>query len=92
MALIAAQKQQEAAKIEAEAKIAIANSEAEAARIKAESEAEVIRIKAEAEAKANKEIAASLTPEFIEKIKYEQWNGQLPTVTGDTTPILTIDP
>lgn len=82
VALIEAQKKQDAAKIEAEAKIAIAESEAEAARIKAESDAEVTRIKAEAEAKANKEIAASLTPEFIEKIKYEQWDGALPNVTG----------
>ncbi len=92
VALIAAQKQQEAAKIEAEAKIAIAEAEAEAARIKAEADAEVTRIKAEAEAEANREIAASLTPEFIEKIKYEQWNGQLPTVTGDATPFITLDP
>lgn len=36
----------------------------------------------EAEADANAQIAASLTPELIEKIKYEKWNGELPTVSG----------
>lgn len=47
-----------------------------------DSEAEVVRIAAEAEAAANQKIAASLTPELIEKIKYEQWDGKLPGVTG----------
>lgn len=46
---------------------------------------------AEAEADANRKIAASLTNELIEKIKYEQWNGELPTVTG-STPIISLEP
>ena len=29
--------------------------------------------------------------ELIEKIKYEQWNGELPTVTG-STPIISLEP
>lgn len=45
-------------------------------------DAEVVRIAAEAEAQANREIASSLTPELIEKIKYEQWDGKMPTVSG----------
>ena len=32
----------------------------------------------------------SLTPELIEKIKYEQWNGELPKVQGDTATIVDI--
>ena len=40
---------------------------------------------------ANRKIAASLTNELIEKIKYEQWNGELPTVTG-STPIISLEP
>lgn len=39
-------------------------------------------IGAEAEADANAQIAASLTPELIDKIMYEKWNGELPTVSG----------
>lgn len=53
--------------------------------------AEAMRIAAEAEADANRKIAASLTDELIEKIKYEQWNGELPTVTGSTS-IVSIEP
>lgn len=52
--------------------------------------AEVTRIEAEAEAQANREIAASLTPNLIEKIKYERWNGELPTVSGSGA-IVSID-
>ena len=50
-----------------------------------------MRIAAEAEADANRKIAASLTDELIEKIKYEQWNGELPAVTGSTS-IVSIEP
>ena len=49
---------------------------------KAEAKAEATRIAAEAEADANAQIAASLTPELIDKIMYEKWNGELPTVSG----------
>ena len=63
-----------------------AEAEAEAAVIKAESKAEAVRIAADAEAEANKKIAESLTPELIEKIKYETWseawNGVLPVISG----------
>lgn len=50
--------------------------------VKANADAEVLRIAAEAEAEANRVIAASLTSELIEKIKYEQWDGKMPTVSG----------
>lgn len=56
----------------------------------ANAEAETLRIAAETEAEANREIAASLTPELIEKIKYEKWSGNLPQVTGGT-PIISLD-
>jgi|SRR5579862_1514501 len=48
----------------------------------ANGEAESIRIKAEAQAKANDLIAKSLTPEVIQSIALEKWNGVLPNVTG----------
>ena len=70
------------AKIQAEKDKQVAEIMAETAVIQAEADADVVRIAAEAEADANKKIAASLTQELIEKIKYEQWNGELPTVTG----------
>lgn len=63
-----------------------------AVRIKqAESEAEAIRIKASAEAEANKMISESLTKELIESQKIEKWNGNVPVITGDSTPLVTMD-
>ena len=53
-----------------------------------EAEAEAIRIAAQAEAEANKQIAESLTPELLEKIKYEQWSGNLPNIMGGDSLIV----
>lgn len=87
-----AQQELELANIEAQTAKVQANKEKEVAQISADkavieakANAEATRIAAEAEAEANKEIAASLTPELIEKIKYEKWNGELPTVSGSNT-------
>ena len=84
-----AQQELELANIEAQTAKVQANKDKEVAQIQAEksiieanTRAETTRIADEAEAQANREIAASLTPELIEKIKYERWNGQVPTVTG----------
>jgi regulator of protease activity HflC (stomatin/prohibitin superfamily) len=78
------------AKIQANKDKEVAQIAAEKAVIEAEAKAEVVRIAAEAEAEANREIAASLTPQLIEKIKYEQWNGVVPKVSGGTA-IVSID-
>lgn len=79
------------AKVNANKEKEVAQIEAEKAIIEAEAEAEVIRIAAEAEADANRKIAGSLTNELIEKIKYEQWDGKLPTVSGSSA-IVSIEP
>ena len=55
---------------------------------KAEAEAKAKLLAAEAEAEANKKIAESLTPELIEKIKYEKWNGIVPQVQGTGSTII----
>ena len=78
------------AQAEADKREIKAKSDAEVKRIAAEAEAEALRIAAEAEAEANEKINASLTAQLLEKIKYEQWNGQLPKITGDTTPIVDV--
>jgi regulator of protease activity HflC (stomatin/prohibitin superfamily) len=72
------------AKIQAEKDKEVAQISAEQAIIDANAKAEATRIAAAAEADANKEIAASLTPELIEKIKAEQWDGKLPAVSGSS--------
>lgn len=87
-AKVQAEKDKQVALIEAEKNKETAAIQAEQAKIKAEGEAEAKKIAAEAEAEANRKIAESLTLELIEKIKYEQWNGELPQVQGSGTPII----
>ena len=89
-AKIQAEKDKQVALIEAEKNKETSEIQAEQAKIKAQGEADAKRIAAEAEAEANRKIAESLTPELIEKIKYEQWNGELPQVQGSGTPIVDI--
>lgn len=86
-----AQIEAQTAKIQASKEKEVAQIQADKAIIEANAKAEAMRIAASAEADANKEIAASLTPELIEKIKYEQWNGDVPTVQGSSTPIIALD-
>lgn len=70
------------AKVQAEKEREVAQIQAEKKIIEAEAQAQALIIASEAEAEANSKIAESLTPELIEKIKYERWNGELPTVSG----------
>lgn len=68
----------------AEAQAAAKLKEAQAQKAIAEAEAEAIKVKAEAEAEANRIIAESITPELLEKILAENWDGKLPdTYVGD---------
>ena len=90
-AKIQANKDREVARVQAEKDKEVAAIKAEQKIIAAEADAEALRIAAEAEAEANREIAASLTPQLIEKIKYEQWDGKMPTVSGSNGTIVSID-
>lgn len=89
-AKIQANKDREVARVQAEKDKEVAAIKAEKEIIEAEAKAEALRIASEAEAEANKKIAASLTKELIEKIKYERWNGQMPKVSGGNA-IVSID-
>lgn len=80
----------ETAKVQAEKDREVARIQAEKDVILAEAEAKATLIAAEAEAEANRKIAESLTPELIEKIKYERWNGELPMVSGGSGTIVDI--
>lgn len=75
----------ETAQVQAEKDKKVAQIQADQEIIDAEAKAKATLIAAEAEANANKQIAASLTDELIEKIKYERWNGELPKVSGGTS-------
>ncbi len=71
--------QQQLLKAETEKQTAITNAEAEA---------EATKIRAEAEAEANRILAESVTPELVDYYTIEKWNGQLPLVSGEATPII----
>ncbi len=58
--------------------------------IKAQAEAEEIALKANAQAEANTKLAKSITQELVEYEKMKKWNGQLPQITGNATPIVDI--
>lgn len=81
--------QKETAKVQAEKDKQVAEINADQKLITANAEAQATLIAAEAEAEANKQIAASLTSELIEKLKYDQWNGELPKVSS-AQPIISI--
>lgn len=89
-AQVQAEKDKNVALIEAQKNKEAASIQAEQAKIKAQGEADALKLQAEAEAEANRKIAESLTPELIEKIKYEQWNGQMPQVQGSGATIVDV--
>ena len=82
---INANKDKEIARIAAEKEKEVASITAEKQIITAQAQADALMIQAEAEAEANKKIAASITDELLEKIKYEAWDGVLPKVSGGTS-------
>lgn len=89
-AKVQAEKDKQVALIEAEKNKETAQIQAEQAKIKAQGEAEAKKIAAQAESDANRKISQSLTPELIEKQKIEKWNGDVPKVQGNSTPIVTV--
>ncbi len=90
-AQVQANKDREVARIQAEKDKEVAAIKAEQQIIAAEAEAEALLIAAEAEAEANRKIAESLTDELIKKLKYEQWNGELPEVYGADGTIISMN-
>ena len=72
---------------EKEVAITKANQEKETAQINAEAKL----IEAQAEAESNRLIAQSLTPELIEKQKYEKWDGKPPTVQAGGSSSIIVD-
>lgn len=91
-AKIQAEKDREVARIQAEKNKEVAEIQAEQAIIRAQGEAEAMRIAAEAEAEANRLLASSLSEALIEWLKYQQWDGKLPTVNGSGATIVDIKP
>lgn len=70
------------AKLNAETQVIKAKADAEARIIQARAEATTRIMGAEAKAKANIMLSRSLTPELIDYLEVERWNGTLPTTVA----------
>ncbi len=55
---------------------------------KAEGEAQSTLVRAKADAEAYQLMQSSLTPNVVQKLAVEKWNGILPQITGGATPII----
>lgn len=75
------------AEADAEAKLKAAQAEIDIAK----AEAEAKKIAAQAEAEANETISKSLTPEVMDKLLIDKWNGELPKVVGEGSYMLPSD-
>lgn len=83
------QASQNAMKVENE--VATARAEAQKTVVEAQARGQQILINAESQAKANKILAESLTPEFVQYQAILHWNGQLPQVNGtNSMPFINI--
>ena len=82
------QASQNAMKVENE--VATARAEAQKTVVDAQARGQQILINAESQAKANKILAESLTPEFVQYQTILKWNGELPQMTGSGIPFVKI--
>lgn len=89
----AQQRENELREAEAQANknIAHARGEGLSELARAESEAKSNLLLAEANAKANMLIAESITPNLIQWQQIQKWNGELPKVSGQSTPFINFD-
>lgn len=62
--------------------VAQATAESQKKVAEAKGDADSILLKAQAQAQANKILAQSLTPEFVQYEALQKWDGKLPTMTG----------
>jgi regulator of protease activity HflC (stomatin/prohibitin superfamily) len=73
-----------------ENEVAASKAEADKARAVAAGEADAITALAEAQAEANTKLARSITPELVEYLQAQKWDGALPQVTGGATPLISL--
>lgn len=72
--------------------VAQATAEALKKVAEAKGDAESVLLRAQAQAAANKELAASITPELVQYKALEKWDGTLPKMTGSgAIPFVNVD-
>src|SRR5579884_51684 len=85
------QKQTAQQKVETEQQILRQKEiQAEQAVVEAKGKADAAVAAAEGEAKANTVRAASITPQLIEYLRWTRWDGRLPMVTSNATPLVSL--
>jgi regulator of protease activity HflC (stomatin/prohibitin superfamily) len=65
--------------------------QAQQAVVDAQGKADASVVAAKGEADANKLREASISPELIEYIRWQRWDGQLPKVVGNNSTLLGLD-
>jgi prohibitin 2 len=78
--------------VEEEQKLRSAQIQAQQRVAVAKADAEATLARAEAQASANKTIQATLTPEVLEYLALQKWDGKLPQSTNGTVPFLNLGP
>jgi len=78
------------AKAIAESQVIEARAAAEITKVKAQADAESTKINAAAQAEANKKLAQSLSKELIQYRSIDRWDGKLPQVSGQNTPLINL--
>lgn len=78
------------AETEAQQKVIEAEAEANVKRVAADADAYQLLKRAEAEAEAYKLISESLTDKVLSKMYYDNWDGKLPSVVTNGSPLLNI--
>lgn len=76
---------------EQEEQLVIADADAQKKIKAANAEAAAIKAKADAQAEANKVLSESLNDTLLRYQTIEKWDGQLPRVTSDTNPLISLD-
>ena len=90
-----AQKQQaqmayETQQIENKTAVEKAEADAKVKVTQAQAEADAMKIEANAEAEANRVLEESLTPNIIQEMLIEKWDGELPKVAGEGSMMLDV--
>ncbi len=78
------------AKAIAESQVIEARAAAEITKVKAQADAESTKVNAIAQAEANKKLSQSLSKELIQYRSIDRWDGKLPQVSGQNTPLINL--
>lgn len=88
----AQQRENELREAEAQAKKEIAKAEGQARCVIAEAEAQAraAYLRAESDARGNQLLGKSLSPELVQYLQIQKWDGHLPQVSGSNTPFINL--